>query len=120
MSDPIRNDTASNGAGLTQKRCIPCEVGGPSFNRVEAEALMGQVPEWELDTDAKTISKNFKFKDFARALAFVNNVGALAESEGHHPGIDFGWGRAKISLTTHAIKGLSENDFIMAAKIDGF
>ena len=90
----------------------------PAFNRVEAETLMAQVAGWELDAEAKKISKNFKFKDFAQALVFVNKVGLLAESEGHHPDIELGWGRVKISLTTHAIKGLSENDFIMAAKID--
>ncbi|MBI5470041.1 4a-hydroxytetrahydrobiopterin dehydratase [Candidatus Kaiserbacteria bacterium] len=103
---------------LVQKKCVACEAGMSAFTRAEAEALMAQVPGWELDADARSISKTFKFKDFAQALEFVNNVGAIAESEGHHPDIEFGWGKAKISLTTHAIKGLSENDFILAAKID--
>ena len=90
----------------------------PAFSRVEAETLMVQVAGWELNAEAKAISKNFKFKDFAQALSFVNKIGEIAESEEHHPDIELGWGRVKISLTTHAIKGLSENDFIMAAKID--
>ena len=90
----------------------------PAFSRVEAETLMVQVAGWELNAEAKAISKNFKFKDSAQALSFVNKIGEIAESEEHHPDIELGWGRVKISLTTHAIKGLSENDFIMAAKID--
>jgi 4a-hydroxytetrahydrobiopterin dehydratase len=90
----------------------------PAFSRVEAEVLMGQVPGWKLDANASKISRDFTFKDFAQALVFVNKVGAIAESEGHHPDIELGWGKVGISLTTHAIHGLSENDFIMAAKID--
>jgi len=85
---------------------------------VEAEVLLKQIPGWEISDDAKKISRKFKFKNFAEALAFTNRVGEIAESEGHHPDISLGWGRVAIELTTHAIKGLSENDFIVAAKIN--
>ena len=103
---------------LTQKKCVACEGFETPFVREEAEVLLKQVKDWKLSDDATSISKEFSFKDFAEALAFVNKVGALAEEEGHHPDIELGWGRVKVMLTTHAIKGLSENDFILAAKID--
>jgi len=76
------------------------------------------VPAWALTHDATRIERDFKFANFAEAMAFVNQVGGLAEAEGHHPDIAFGWGYAHLTLTTHKIKGLHENDFIMAAKID--
>ncbi len=83
----------------------------------EIAGLRPQVPRWEI-VDWHKLKRKFKFKNFAEALAFVNRVGALAESEGHHPDIRFGWGYAEITLFTHAVGGLSENDFILAAKID--
>jgi len=103
---------------LAQKKCVACEGTETPFNREEAEVLMKQLNGWTLSGDARWISKDFKFKNFAEALAFVDKVGAVAESEGHHPDIQLSWGKAVIELTTHAIKGLSENDFILAAKID--
>ena len=103
---------------LAQKKCVACEGFETPFSREEAEVLLKQVHDWQLTPDAKSISKSFSFKNFADALTFVNAVGAIAEAEGHHPDIEFGWGRANIHLTTHAIKGLSENDFIFAAKVD--
>lgn len=103
---------------LASKKCIPCEVGALPLAREEAERFMTQLKGWQLSTDVKSIEKTFSFKNFASALSFVNAVGEVAEEEGHHPDIDFGWGRARITLTTHAIKGLSENDFVLAAKID--
>ena len=103
---------------LTQKRCIACEGNVTPFNRVEAEILLKQVKEWELSNDATSISKLFTFKNFADAMMFANAVAAIAESEGHHPDLSISWGKVGIELSTHAIKGLSENDFIMAAKID--
>lgn len=106
------------GTHLTDKVCVACEGGVPPLSPKEAEKLMGELNEWTLDEDAKHISKKFKFKDFAEALAFTNKVGELAEKEGHHPDIALSWGKVGIELTTHAIKGLSENDFILAAKID--
>ena len=103
---------------LAQKKCVACEGMVNPFVREEAEVLLRQVKDWKLSDDAKGISKEFSFKDFAEALALVNAVGVIAEAEGHHPDIELGWGRVAVHLTTHAIKGLSENDFIVAAKID--
>lgn len=103
---------------LTQKKCVPCEVGGQALTREEAEVLLLQVPEWELDDIAKEIEREFTFKDFKEAMAFADKVGNLAEEEGHHPELSIAWGKVKIELSTHAVKGLSENDFIMAAKIN--
>ncbi|MBI5456825.1 4a-hydroxytetrahydrobiopterin dehydratase [Candidatus Kaiserbacteria bacterium] len=108
----------SNGVDLTQKKCIPCEVGTIPLSREQAEELLAQTPGWELDEDAKEIERKFKFKDFKEALLFANKVGRIAEAEGHHPDMKIGWGKVKVELSTHAIKGLSENDFILAAKID--
>lgn len=108
-------DTADD---LAKKHCKPCEGGMPPATREEAEILLKRVNGWQLSEDAKKITKEFKFKDFAQALSFTNSVGAIAEEEGHHPDIFLGWGRARVELTTHAVKGLSENDFILAAKID--
>ena len=105
-------------ATLAQKKCVACEGLETPFNEVEAKALMNQVPGWQLAGDSKAISRTFKFKDFAEALSFTNRVGEIAESEGHHPEISLGWGRVSVDLTTHAIKGLSENDFILAAKVN--
>jgi 4a-hydroxytetrahydrobiopterin dehydratase len=103
---------------LAEKKCVACEGNVAPFNREEAEVLLKQLKAWTLSGDGRWLSKDFKFKDFAEALAFVDKVGAIAESEGHHPDIQLSWGKAAVELTTHAIKGLSENDFIMAAKID--
>jgi 4a-hydroxytetrahydrobiopterin dehydratase len=103
---------------LIQKKCVACEGDVPPLNRVEAEVLMKQLNAWTLSGDDRWISKEFKFKDFKEALAFVDKVGAIAESEGHHPDIQLSWGKVVVELTTHAIKGLSENDLILAAKID--
>jgi 4a-hydroxytetrahydrobiopterin dehydratase len=105
---------------LTQQKCIACEGGDITpFNQTEAEVLLKQVPGWELSSDAKMISKHYAFKDFSEALVFVNKVGSIAESEGHHPDIHLvGYKFVNIDLSTHAIRGLSVNDFIVAAKID--
>lgn len=103
---------------LVQKKCVACEGGMPPLRRDEAEILLRQLKEWRLSGDAQWISKEFKFKDFADALKFVDAVGAIAESEGHHPDIQLSWGKVVVELTTHAINGLSENDFIVAAKTD--
>ena len=101
---------------LTQKTCIPCQGGMPALTRADATALMDQVPGWELSEAADRLGRHFEFDDFAAALDFINRLGALAEAEGHHPDIAFGWGYADIVFFTHKIKGLHENDFIMAAK----
>ncbi|TSC86152.1 MAG: 4a-hydroxytetrahydrobiopterin dehydratase [Parcubacteria group bacterium Gr01-1014_8] len=104
---------------LLQKKCIPCEVGAVPLTRDEAETLRKQTPEWRLSDDAKKMSRSFKLKDFKEALAFVNKIGEIAEAEGHHPDIVLKWGGVGVELSTHSMHGLSENDFILAAKIDG-
>ncbi|MDA0653973.1 MAG: 4a-hydroxytetrahydrobiopterin dehydratase [Proteobacteria bacterium] len=103
---------------LHQQSCVPCRGGIPPLTRAEAEDAAAEIPEWSLSVDATKISRRFSFGDFASALAFVNRVGELAESQGHHPDISFGWGYADVVLFTHKIRGLHANDFIMAAKID--
>lgn len=85
---------------------------------MEAEAMLTHVKDWALAPDAKKISKQFKFKDFVEAMDFANKITPIAEAEGHHPELSIGWGKVEVGLTTHAVKGLSENDFILAAKID--
>lgn len=101
-----------------EKRCIPCEGGTVPLFRPKAEELLREVQGWILAADGKSISKQYRFKDFAEAIGFANKVGNIAEAEGHHPDLSIGWGRVGIMLSTHAIGGLSENDFILAAKID--
>jgi 4a-hydroxytetrahydrobiopterin dehydratase len=103
---------------LAEKSCTACRGGVPPLSRTEAEKLRAQTPKWHLSPDATKVERAFKFKNFKEALAFVNKVGEIAEAEGHHPDITFGWGYASITLQTHKIKGLHENDFIVAAKID--
>ena len=103
---------------LAEKTCTPCRGGIPPLTLDEAEGLRTQAPDWQLIDDAHRIERTFRFRDFREALGFVQQVGELAETEGHHPDISFGWGYATVSLRTKKIKGLHENDFIMAAKID--
>jgi 4a-hydroxytetrahydrobiopterin dehydratase len=103
---------------LLGKTCTPCKGGISPLTAQEVERLHGQVPQWEVRDDAKRIERKFKFRDFGEALRFVQVVGELAESEAHHPDISFGWGYATVSLQTKKIKGLHENDFILAAKVD--
>ena len=103
---------------LTERTCTPCKGGIPPLTAQERERFHRQVPRWELRDAAKRIERKFTFRNFAEALAFVRQVGGLAEGEGHHPDVSFGWGYATVSLQTKKIKGLHENDFIMAAKID--
>lgn len=101
---------------LMQKKCVPCEGGMPAMGTEQACSLIPQVPGWELI--GSTLERKFKFKNFLGSMEFVNKVAQLAEAEGHHPDIHISWNRVTLTLTTHAIKGLSENDFIMAAKIN--
>jgi 4a-hydroxytetrahydrobiopterin dehydratase len=103
---------------LTQKVCMPCRGGVPPLTGEEALQYLGLVQDWALLDDARRIERTYRFKNFREALAFVQGVGELAEAEGHHPSVCFGWGYATVSLQTKKIKGLHENDFIMAAKID--
>jgi len=90
----------------------------PPATKEEAEKLIRRVVGWKLSGDGKHISKDFKFENFLEAMGFANKITAIAEEEGHHPDLSIGWGRVGVELTTHAIKGLSENDFILAAKIE--
>ena len=103
---------------LDQQHCVPCRSGAAPLTREQAEVLSTQVPEWSLTEDASRIRRTYRFQNFAEALAFVDKAGALAETQGHHPDITFGWGYCTIVLYTHKIGGLHENDFIMAAKCD--
>lgn len=103
---------------LTEKVCVPCQGGIPPLDCTAAEKLLNQTPGWSLATACDKISRSFKFDDFVTTLEFVNKVSVVAEQEGHHPEILFGWGHAEIEIYTHKIKGLHENDFILAAKID--
>jgi 4a-hydroxytetrahydrobiopterin dehydratase len=103
-----------NDTPLTQRHCVPCEGGTPPMDADTAREMMEQVPGWELGDNKLT--RRFKFRDFREAMAFVNRVADLAEAEGHHPDIHISWNRVRLELTTHAIKGLSDNDFIMAAR----
>ena len=106
---------------LFNKKCIPCEGGMSGFDITEIHKYLKMVDGWEVKADESEIYyliKEFKFKNFIESQNFVNKVGEIAEIEGHHPDIWFGWGYAKIKIFTHAIKGLHESDFILAAKID--
>ena len=106
---------------LADKKCIPCEGGIPGFELTEIHKYLKMVDGLEVKADEDKIYyliKNFKFKNFIESQNFVNKVGAIAEKEGHHPDIWFGWGYAKIKIFTHAIKGLHESDFVLAAKVD--
>ncbi|MBS3059900.1 MAG: 4a-hydroxytetrahydrobiopterin dehydratase [DPANN group archaeon] len=111
--------TAGITGKLTDKKCVPCEGGIPPLTRKEFEPMLEQVPKWGVTQDEKSISKEFEFKNFKQAMFFINAVAYIAEQEGHHPDIHLhGWNKIKFELSTHAIKGLSDNDFILAAKID--
>tara|TARA_Y100000389_G_C17223388_1_gene394435 strand:- start:279 stop:623 length:345 start_codon:yes stop_codon:yes gene_type:complete len=106
---------------LFDKKCKPCEGGVIPFDISEIHKYQKQVDGWKIIKNEKNIyflEKKFTFKNFLESQNFVNNVGKISEEEDHHPDISFGWGYAKINITTHAIEGLSENDFILAAKID--
>ena len=105
-------------ASLAEKACTPCRGGIPPLTRDEAENYREQAPDWALLESATRIERTYRFKNFREAFAFVERAAALAETESHHPNIGFGWGYATISLRTNKIKGLHENDFIMAAKLD--
>lgn len=107
---------------LAEKRFVPCHGGVPALSPAEVHVLAREVPTWiahAMPTGrAPYLEKSFTFPDFAEALSFVNRIGALAETEGHHPDLHLAWGKVRIEIWTHAIGGLSESDFILAAKID--
>jgi 4a-hydroxytetrahydrobiopterin dehydratase len=106
---------------LFNKKCAPCEGGVLPFDISEIHKYQKKVDGWDIISDENEIFflyKKFNFKDFLQSQKFINEVGKVSEDEGHHPDITFGWGYAEIKITTHSIKGLSENDFILASKID--
>jgi len=104
---------------LNEMKCLPCEGGVEPLSSAKARELVAQLhADWDLTADAKAIRREFKFKDFYRTMSFVNAVAHVANLEDHHPDLEVGYGYCRIVFTTHAIKGLSENDFICAAKID--
>jgi 4a-hydroxytetrahydrobiopterin dehydratase len=103
---------------LVEKTCTPCRGGVPPLTEKEAEAYRKETPLWGLADDASRIERTYRFTNFREAFGFVEQAAALAEAEGHHPDISFGWGYATVSLRTKKIRGLHENDFIMAAKLD--
>lgn len=102
---------------LANKRCVPCQGGVPALKGRELQDLLGRLEGWDV-VDEHHLTKTYAFPDFATALAFVNAVGAVAEREGHHPDIHLSWGKVRIDIWTHKIDGLTESDFILAAKVD--
>ena len=106
---------------LSEKKCVPCEGGVLALDITEIHKNQKKIDGWDVIKNEKNIyflEKKFTFKNFVESQKFVNEVGRISEEEGHHPEILFGWGYAKINISTHAIEGLSENDFILASKID--
>jgi len=104
--------------GLAEKECIPCKGGVPPLKGEKIEELRAQLDEGWNVVDEHHLDREFAFADFREALDFTNRVGELAEAEGHHPDIHLGWGKARVTIWTHKIDGLTESDFILAAKID--
>lgn len=102
---------------LAQKTCVPCRGGTPPLSGAELERLHRQLPGWRV-VDGHHLCREYDFPDFVSALALVNQIGAIAEREGHHPDIELGWGRVGVTTFTHKIDGLTESDFILAAKIE--
>ena len=120
-SSPIARSKYYIMTDLAEKKCIPCEGGIPNFDITEIHKYLKMVDGWKVEADESKIYfllKEFKFNNFKESQEFINKVGEIAENEGHHPDIWFGWGYAKIKIFTHAIKGLHESDFVLAAKID--
>lgn len=105
---------------LLQMKCVACREGEPTVTEAEIAQYRSQVPEWKIveRESIKRLERVFKFKDFVQSLAFTNKIGALAEAEGHHPALLTEWGRVTVTWWTHKIRGLHQNDFIMAAKTD--
>jgi len=102
---------------LSEKHCVPCTGGVPPLRGRALDDLTGQVAGWEV-VEQHHLAKSFGFPDFRKALEFVNRVGAVAETEGHHPDLSLSWGRVGVAIWTHKVDGLTESDFILASKID--
>ena len=102
---------------LADLQCVPCRGGVPPLTGAEIEKLLEQLEGWQAINEHH-LKKTYRFKDFRESLEFVNRIGTLAEQQGHHPDICFGWGKAEVTIWTHKIDGLTESDFVLAAKID--
>ena len=105
------------GSSLAAKHCVPCRGGVPPLEGEELDKLAAHLPDWRV-VDGHHLEKTFVTVDFKTALEFVNRIGGVAEAEGHHPDLCFGWGSVKVTIFTHKIKGLTESDFILGAKVD--
>ena len=103
---------------LTDRHCVPCEGGVEPMSREQADALLVDVPEWSISEDGKMISRRFEFKGFFRTMSFINAMAWVVNNEGHHPDFSAGYNYCEVGFTTHAIDGLSENDFICAARLN--
>ena len=103
---------------LTRKHCLPCEGGVAAIGREEAENMLAEVPGWQLSDDGKMISRRFEFKGFLSTMSFINAMAFMVNKENHHPDFSAGYNYCDVGFTTHAIDGLSENDFICAAKVN--
>ncbi len=103
---------------LREKRCIPCEGGVDPLSPEQVETMLGELDGWKVDASSKMIEKDFEFENFYKTMAFVNALAYMAHIEDHHPDLEVGYGHCLVRYTTHAIDGLSENDFICAAKVD--
>ncbi len=107
----------SEAEDLAEKVCVPCRGGVPPLSEEEQTPLLRQIPEWTV-IDGHHLERDYRFDDFLTALSFTNAAGAIAEEQGHHPEITVGWGHAKVAIWTHKIDGLTESDFVLAAKFD--
>lgn len=103
---------------LTKIRCVGCEGGIPALSSDEAKNLQQQTKQWQISADQKSIRRDYKFNNFHETMAFVNAIAWIANQEGHHPDLEVGYNYCHVTFTTHAVKGLTQNDFICAAKID--
>ena len=120
-SSPFARSNRKNMSDLASKKCVPCEGNIPPFDKSEIHKYLKKIDGWDVKADNEEnffLIKEFKFKNFKDSQVFINKIGDLAEQENHHPDLNFGWGYCKVKIFTHAIKGLAESDFILAAKID--
>jgi 4a-hydroxytetrahydrobiopterin dehydratase len=112
-------DGLTRGSELSARKCAPCEGGVPPLSAAEAAVLRAQLhPDWQISPDAKSLKRSLRFRDFYRTMSFVNALAHIANVEDHHPDLELGYNYCRVTFTTHAIGGLSQNDFICAAKLD--